>query len=122
MVQLDMSYLPDLQCTANPYSADGPRALWSASDRSHGHNEYARLRRFSYITQAHCLLSAWPEYCMLHNKNALGIAKFIFEDILCRHGAIEVIVTNNGVPYIAALDVLRDCYGINHIHISPYNS
>ena len=77
---------------------------------------------FSYITQARCSLSTWPGYCMLHNENTLGIAKFIFEDILCCHGAIEVIITDNRAPYIAALDVLRDRYGINHIRISPYNS
>jgi hypothetical protein len=77
---------------------------------------------FSYITQACCSLSAWPKYHMLHTENALGIAKFIFEDILCHHGAIEVIMTDNGTPYVAALEVLRHCYGINHIRISPYNS
>ena len=77
---------------------------------------------FTYITQARCSLSAWPEYKMLRTKNAVGIAKFIFEDILCHHGAIEVIVTDNRMPYVAALEVLRHRYGINHIRISPYNS
>ena len=77
---------------------------------------------FSYITQVRCSLSAWPEYRMLRTENAIGIAKFIFEDILCRHGAIEAIVTDNGALYIAALEVLRHRYGINHICISPYNS
>lgn len=77
---------------------------------------------FSYITHARCSLSAWPEYRMLRNEKAEGIAKFIFEDILCRHGAVERIVTDNGTPYIAALDILRQRYGINHIRISPYNS
>ena len=77
---------------------------------------------FSYITQARCSLSAWPEYCMLRTENAIGIAKFIFEDILCCHGAIEAIVMDNGTPYIATLEVLQHRYGINHICISPYNS
>jgi hypothetical protein len=77
---------------------------------------------FSYITQARCSLSAWPEYCMLRSKNMLGIAKFIFEDVLCHHGAVDTIITDNGTPYLAALDILRQRYGINHIRISPYNS
>lgn len=59
---------------------------------------------------------------MLRNENALGIAKFIFEDILCHHRAIEAIITDNGTPYIAALEILWHHYGINHICISPYNS
>ena len=59
---------------------------------------------------------------MLCTESAIGIAKFIFEYILCCHGAIEAIVMDNGTPYIAALEVLQHCYGINHIYISPYNS
>jgi len=47
---------------------------------------------------------------------------FLFKDVLCRWGAIEEIVTNNGTPYVTALDWLADRYGICHICISPYNS
>ena len=69
---------------------------------------------FLYITQACCSLSAWPKYRMLCTENAIGIAKFILEDILCHHGAIEAIVTDNSTPYIATLKVLRHCYCYNH--------
>ncbi|KIK21675.1 hypothetical protein PISMIDRAFT_12166 [Pisolithus microcarpus 441] len=31
------------------------------------------------------------------------------------------IVTDNGAPYVLALDWLSKTYGIRHIHISPYN-
>jgi len=47
---------------------------------------------------------------------------FIFQDLLCRYGAIADLVTDNGTPYIAAVDELRKKYGINHIRISGYNS
>ena len=50
------------------------------------------------------------------------LGAFIFEDILCRWGAIAEIITDNGTPYIAALDWLASRYSINHIHISAYNS
>ena len=50
------------------------------------------------------------------------IADFIFQDILCRWGGLEEIVTDNGPPYIAALDILASRYGIRHIRISGYNS
>ncbi|KXN81666.1 hypothetical protein AN958_04005 [Leucoagaricus sp. SymC.cos] len=37
-------------------------------------------------------------------------------------GALEEIVTNNGMAFIAAMDYLKEKYGIQHIRISPYNS
>ena len=50
----------------------------------------------------------------------LGV--FIFEDILCRWGALEEIVTDNGPAFVKALNYLAKRYKINHIQISPYNS
>jgi hypothetical protein len=50
------------------------------------------------------------------------ISAFIFEEILCRWGAVEQIVTDNGMAYVVALDWLAERYGIHHIRISPYNS
>jgi hypothetical protein len=35
---------------------------------------------------------------------------------------MQAIVTNNGKPFIAALDTLAKRYGINHIRISGYNT
>jgi transposase InsO family protein len=50
------------------------------------------------------------------------IGTFIFEEILCRWGAVEQIVTDNSTAYVAALDWLAERYGIHHIRILPYNS
>jgi hypothetical protein len=50
------------------------------------------------------------------------IGSFIFKEILCRWGGLEEIVTNNGMPFVAALDWLAEKYHIHHIHISAYNS
>jgi hypothetical protein len=52
--------------------------------------------------------------------NTLGA--FIFEDILCRWGALAEIVTDNGPAFVKALDYLAKKYRIWHIRISPYNS
>jgi len=35
---------------------------------------------------------------------------FLFEDILCRWGAVKEVITDNGMPYITALDWLMDRY------------
>ncbi len=77
---------------------------------------------FHYIVQAHCLLTAWPEWRALCTETGTTLGRFIFEDILCRWGAVEEIVTNNGTAYIEALDWLASKYGIHHIRISAYNS
>jgi len=77
---------------------------------------------FRYIVQARCSLTAWPEWHALRTETGRTIGTFIFEEILCRWGAVEEIVTDNGTAYVAALDWLADKYGIHHIRISAYNS
>ena len=59
---------------------------------------------------------------MVKTKNFKMIAKFIFENILCRWGAIEEIVTDNAPQYIQAAEFLSNKFHIHHIRISPYNS
>jgi len=79
-------------------------------------------RGFRYIVQARCSLTAWPEWCALRVETGRTLGTFIFEEILCRWGAVGEIVTDNGTAYIAALNWLADRYGIHHICISAYNS
>jgi hypothetical protein len=59
---------------------------------------------------------------MLRSESAKTLGDWIFEDILCRWGALSEIVSDNGVPYIKALDYLAKRYHIHHIRISGYNS
>jgi hypothetical protein len=47
---------------------------------------------------------------------------FIFEEILCRWGALEEIITDNGLAFVESLNWLAEQYRIHHICISPYNS
>jgi len=59
---------------------------------------------------------------MLRQETGRVLGTFIFEDILCRWGALEEIVTDNGPTFVKALDYLAKRYKINHIRISAYNS
>jgi hypothetical protein len=77
---------------------------------------------FGYMVHACCSVSSYPEARMLHSENHEMLADFIFQDILCRWGTIQTIVTNNGKPFIAALNSLTKWYSINHIRISSYNA
>src|SRR5216683_7912868 len=73
---------------------------------------------FRYIVQARCSLTMWPEWCALHTETGRTLGTFIFEEIVCRWGAVEQIVTDNGTAYVVVLDWLSSRYGICHICIS----
>jgi Integrase zinc binding domain len=75
-----------------------------------------------YIIHGRCSLTSYPEWMMAKNENYKSIAKFIFEHILCRWGAVEILVTDNAPQYIQAAKYLAKKYHIYHIKISPYNS
>jgi hypothetical protein len=77
---------------------------------------------YHYIVQARCSLSSYPEHRKLHKENGSMIDAFIFKEILYHWGALEEIVTDNGLAFVEALNWLTEQYGIHHICISPYNS
>jgi hypothetical protein len=78
--------------------------------------------KLKYIVHGRCSLTGWPEWRALAAENAQTIGRWLFEDVLCRWGALEEIVTDNGTPFVAAAKWLAEKYGVHHIRISPYNS
>ncbi len=77
---------------------------------------------FHYLVQARCSLIHYPEFRMLRRETGKAIGDWIHDDILCRWGALSEIVTDNGKPFVAALEYLARRYHITHIRISGYNS
>lgn len=77
---------------------------------------------FRYIVQARCSLTAYPEFRKMRQESGRTIGSFIYEEILCRWGALQEIVSDNGTAFVAALDYLSEKYHINHIRISPSRS
>jgi len=55
---------------------------------------------YRYIIHARCSLSSYSEWHMLRHENGRTIGSFVFKDILCRWGAIEEIVTDNGSAFV----------------------
>jgi hypothetical protein len=78
--------------------------------------------KLKYIVHGRCSLTGWPEWRALRVENAEQIGRWLFEDVLCRWGGVEEIVTDNGPQFIAAATWLASKYGVHHIRISPYNS
>jgi hypothetical protein len=62
--------------------------------------------QFKYIVQGRCSLAYYPEFHMLHNETPKTIRDWIFEDIICRWGSLNEIVTDNSPAFITALEYL----------------
>ena len=65
---------------------------------------------FKYIAQARCSLTYYPEWRMLRRETAQTLGDWIFQDILCRWGAICKIVSDNGSAFVSALEYLARKY------------
>jgi hypothetical protein len=61
-----------------------------------------------YIVQTRCVLTAYPEWRMLHSENSTTLSSFIFEDLLCRWGPLSEIVADSGPAFVQALHILTD--------------
>jgi hypothetical protein len=81
-----------------------------------------RASGYQYIIWAWCSLSSYPEHRKLHKQNGGTSGAFIFKEILCHWGALEEIITDNGLAFIEALNWLAKQYRIHHICILLYNS
>lgn len=77
---------------------------------------------YNRLVQARCACISYVEARALHSKNHKTLGNFIMQEILCCWGVLEEIVMDNGSAFIAAVEYLRQRYGINHIRISGYNS
>jgi hypothetical protein len=77
---------------------------------------------YKYIVQGRCSLTHWPEWEMLRNESAKSLARFILHNIIYRWGTLLEIVTDNGAPFVKAMDYLAKQFHIKHIRISGYNS
>ena len=58
----------------------------------------------------------------MRRETAKALGDWLFEDILCRWGTLVEIVSDNGTPWVKALEYLENKYHVKHIRISGYNS
>ena len=77
---------------------------------------------FRYLVQGRCSLTHYVEFRMLRKETGTTIGDWLFEDVLCRWGGLTEIVSDNGPPFVKALEYLARKYRIHHIRISGYNS
>ena len=77
---------------------------------------------YKYIIQGRCSLTHWPEWEMLRKESAKLLTTFILHNIIYNWGTLLEIITDNGAPFIKALDYLAKHYHLRHIRILGYNS
>jgi transposase InsO family protein len=76
----------------------------------------------AYIIAAKDDLSGTTEARALKSASADEVARFFYEEIICRYGIPESITTDNGSEFKAAFNKMCRQYGLPQIRISPYNS
>ena len=76
----------------------------------------------AYIA-ARCATTGFAEARMLKNLRAKTRAAFVFENIICRMGNVDMISTDNGSEFDnEILKRLLEDYNVHHIKILPYSS
>lgn len=75
-----------------------------------------------YIVVATEYLTKWPEAKAIKDTKATTIAKFIYEEIICRHGCPKVLLSDQGTPFCNELvDSLCQLMNIRHRLSSAYH-
>lgn len=81
-----------------------------------------KKRGYRYIVAARDDLSRATEGRALKKATAKALAKFFWEQIYCRYGAVIQVVTDNGPEVKGAFEILLRRLKIPQVRISPYNS
>jgi transposase InsO family protein len=76
---------------------------------------------FNFIVAARDDLSGTTEVRAIRSNNSQNLAKFFWEQIYCRYGAIGHVVTDNGSEVKGAFEILLRRMGIPQVRITPYN-
>jgi hypothetical protein len=74
-----------------------------------------------YIVVAMDYFSKWPEARAIPNMRAETVAKFIYEDIICRHGVPQEILSDRGTSFVnKVINELCQSYQTKHRLTSSY--
>jgi len=77
---------------------------------------------YKFIVQGRCSLVHYPEFDMLRKETGRVIGEWLMKCFVYRWGTLVEIVSDNGAPFVKALEYIEAKYHIKHIRISGYNS
>src|ERR1044072_6578537 len=74
-----------------------------------------------YIIVAMDYLTRWPEARATPTATAMEASKFIYEDIICRHGIIDIIYTDQGTHFVnEMMEALEKKFHFKHHKVTAY--
>src|SRR6266498_6115384 len=77
---------------------------------------------YRYIVVAMDYFSRWSEARPLTHANVQQVAKFIYEEIICRFGTSRVLQSDRGIHFVnEVIQKLTDKFRIRHSLFSPYH-
>lgn len=74
-----------------------------------------------YLVVAREDLSGWLEAKALASVNSAAIAKFLWEDVVCRHGCFGKLVVDGGTENKKHVAAFTKKYGIERVQVSAYH-
>lgn len=74
-----------------------------------------------YLVVARDDLSKWVEARALSNANSKAVAKFIYQDVICRHGVPGQITVDGGPENKAVVEQLAETFNIHRVQSSAYH-
>ncbi len=75
-----------------------------------------------YLVVARDDLSGWVEARALSSATSEAVARFLWEDVICRHGMFNRLVVDGGPENKADVKGLAEKFGIKRVVISAYHS
>ena len=75
----------------------------------------------NYLVVAREDLSGWVEARALSNANSAAVAKFLWEDVVCRHGCFGRLVVDGGPENKGHVAAFTKKYGIERVQVSAYH-
>ena len=76
---------------------------------------------YGFIVFARDDLSGWVEGRAIKSANSESVAKFLYEDVICRHGCPQRIVLDGGKENLDLTKDLLEHYRIKRLDISAYH-
>ena len=78
-------------------------------------------RGFSKMVIARCHAIGYSKGRALRRGTSAQVAKFLYEDVLCRHGVFDTLITDGGPENEGILAELTRSYGVKHVVTSTYH-
>ena len=75
----------------------------------------------NYLVVAHDDFSGWPEARASSAATSMAVARFLYEDVICRHGCFQRLILDGGPENKDVVDDLAQRYRIWRIVTSAYH-